>query len=714
MGARRHPRFSVAAKVLAAFLGVALAALAAAGYLAVGSLTSLGDEALSGIASLGRQAVDDSGKALLDDSEQELMRRARDQAAVANTFFQRIEGEVAIIATGASALWKIPPPPILYPSTSEALRPADPLSYAAWVVAPGVDTAARKAEINRLANLDDLFRPVLQNDRNLTWVYIGTAGGIFRVYPWSAFPEGYDPRERPWYTRAVVSGLTGWTDPYIDAAGKGLMITCSAPVRGPGGEIVAVVATDVGLEVISRDIIGTQVGKTGYAFLAGAGGKVLARPGLSPGDTRWDESYRNENLLLSDNYELKQVGLAIAAGLTGVRRCQLEDGDKFIAYAPVRSTGWGVGIVLPVSEVLAPAQASGAGIEKATDAIRRKVTGQRDDARALFILVFGVLLVCVSVIAWLLARRISRPILSLNAGAQAIGAGNLDFKLKVHSGDEIEDLAGSFNKMTADLKLRIAQLQESTTARERISSELRVAQQIQSTMLPRLFPPFPERKEVDIFATMKPAREVGGDFYDFFFVAENRLCLTIGDVCGKGIPAALFMAISKTILKTEAQRGHPPDETLARLNDTLAPENDSSMFLTVFCAVLDVVTGELVFSSGGHNPPLISDGRGGYHYLEVPKGVVVGPLEGTAYQRRTLRLKPGDTLLLYTDGVTEATDRANHLYSEDRLKSFLSNTPLTDATRLVKGVVADVESFTAGAEQSDDITLVAIRFIGPA
>jgi phosphoserine phosphatase RsbU/P len=317
----------------------------------------------------------------------------------------------------------------------------------------------------------------------------------------------------------------------------------------------------------------------------------------------------------------------------------------------------------------------------------------------------------VAVIAWLLARRISRPILALNAGARVIGAGDLDFKLKVKTGDEIEDLAGAFNKMTADLKLHIAQLQATTATKERIESELRVANEIQTTMLPRLFPPFPDRKEIDIYATMKAAREVGGDLYDFFFTGPDRLCLVVGDVCGKGIPAALFMAISRTLIKNEAQRGLSPGEVLARVNDTLAPDNDTSMFLTVFCALLDVKTGELVVASGGHNPPLLAT-RAGCAYMAVPKGVPVGPLEGVRYAEKTFRLEPGDTLFIYTDGVTEATDRANRLYSEERLKAYLTGMQGSEVMPIVKGVAGDIEAFIGGAEQSDDITMVALRFRG--
>lgn len=712
MSPRPRLRFSIAAKILATLLSLSMVALSIAGWLALSNMSSLGESALGSVSGLGDQAVGESSAALRTMTEADLVQLAKDQAAIADAFFSRAAAEVNIMASYAAVLWREPSPPILRPTRANNDPPPDPIGASTWSLAPGADPAEFRPRLELLGNMDDIFTPIIINDHNFVWSYIGTREGVFRVFPWRELPSNYDARTRPWFNRAVVYGNTGWTLPYIDPTYHDLKVACSAPVRDPTGYIVAVVGADISLQDINRNIIGTQVGQGGYAFMLDSSGNVMARPGLNPGDTRWDASYKTDNYLLVDESDLRDIAGKMVTGQTGVATAILGQEARYIAFAPVPSTSWSIGIVLPVKEVTAPAEASRTRIESATAVVRGKLDGQRAQALNIFLGVFIAMLAAVAVTAWLLARRISRPILALNAGAQAIGGGNLDFHLDVHTGDEIEDLANAFNKMTADLKLHIAQLQETTATKERIESELRVANEIQSTMLPRLFPPFPDRREIDIYATMKPAREVGGDFYDFFFVSENKLCLAIGDVCGKGVPAALFMAISKTILKTEAQRGLPPDEVLARVNDTLAPDNDSSMFLTVFCAVLDVATGEMQVASGGHNPPFISDGSGGFSFLDVPKGVVVGPMEGVKYERRSFHLQAGDTLLMYTDGVTEAADRENHLYSEERLKTFLTGARDDGPREIVKGVAADIEAFTAGAEQSDDITMVALRFRG--
>ncbi len=264
------------------------------------------------------------------------------------------------------------------------------------------------------------------------------------------------------------------------------------------------------------------------------------------------------------------------------------------------------------------------------------------------------------------------------------------------------------------IKRLIENLRTETEAKERIQSELRIARDIQAGMLPRVFPPFPGRREFDIFAVMEPAKEVGGDFYDFFLIDERRLGVVIGDVSGKGVPAALFMAICKTLLKTEALRGLPPSEVLARVNRTLIPDNDSLMFVTVFLLVLDLETGELQWADGGHPPALVSAGPGRFDFLPGPTGTVLGAVETCAFETRTHGLAPGDTVFLYTDGLTEAMDAEQRLFSDGRLKAGLDGAGTRDPESLIRHVRAEVQAFVRETPPSDDITMVALVFHGPA
>jgi serine phosphatase RsbU (regulator of sigma subunit)/anti-sigma regulatory factor (Ser/Thr protein kinase) len=262
------------------------------------------------------------------------------------------------------------------------------------------------------------------------------------------------------------------------------------------------------------------------------------------------------------------------------------------------------------------------------------------------------------------------------------------------------------------IKRFIENLRAETEAKERIQSELRIARDIQVSMLPRVFPPFPDRPEFDIFAVMEPAKEVGGDFFDFFLIDENRLGVVIGDVSGKGVPAALFMAICKTLLKTEALRGLPPEEVLARVNRTLIPDNETLMFVTVFLLVLNVRTGEMRFANGGHPRPLLSAGPERFEFLAGPTGVVLGAVDGAPFPSGVRTLKPGEIVYLYTDGMSEAMNAGKELFSDDRLKDSLSAGAGKPVAELVRHMRDAVLKFADGEAPSDDITMVALQFRG--
>jgi len=279
--------------------------------------------------------------------------------------------------------------------------------------------------------------------------------------------------------------------------------------------------------------------------------------------------------------------------------------------------------------------------------------------------------------------------------------------------DKIDEslLAGLSDHITVALER--GRLIEAYIEKERLEEGLKLAHDIQMSMLPKTFPPFPERRDLDIFAAITPAKKVGGDFYDFFFLDENRLCFAIGDVSGKGVPAALFMAVVKTLFKAIAGRVQNPAEILSTVNREICRDNDSQMFTTLFCGILDTRTGEIRYSNGGHNPPYHLS-RAGVQQVPKTGGRVLGLLEETTYAGSRLVLGPGETLLLYTDGVTEALDPAEQFFSERRLESILTQINFASAREQIEHLTREITLFAAGAEQADDITTLAIRFLGPA
>lgn len=257
-------------------------------------------------------------------------------------------------------------------------------------------------------------------------------------------------------------------------------------------------------------------------------------------------------------------------------------------------------------------------------------------------------------------------------------------------------------------------LRRTTTAKERMESELNIGRDIQMSMLPLKFPPFPHRTDFAVFATLEPAREVGGDFYDFFLIDEDRFCFCVGDVSGKGVPAALFMAVTKTLIKSRATNDFSPASILTHVNDEISENNESAMFVTLWLGILDVSSGDLVYTNAGHNPPYLKRAGGELVRLDERHGPVVGAVDGLVYSEGSGQLSGGDVLFLYTDGVTEAMDPAGRLYDEDRLVSVLQSTDFGSVDEVVKASTDDVWRFQAEAEQADDVTVLAVEFIGRA
>ena len=324
--------------------------------------------------------------------------------------------------------------------------------------------------------------------------------------------------------------------------------------------------------------------------------------------------------------------------------------------------------------------------------------------------VSGLVLLLGSMMAIFGAKTISRPIVDLTEMTRRIAGGDFTQRIAISAKNEIGALAASFNEMTRRLNESIEHLKATTAAKERIESELQIAHEIQMSMVPKIFPPFPDRSELDIFAALVPAKEVGGDLYDFFFIDDDHLCFAVGDVSGKGVPASLFMAVTKTLFRATAGNG-TPGEILARLNTDICRDNESCMFVTFFCGILNIRTGQVDYSNGGHNLPYYLH-PDGVSPLENLGGRALGLVEQSPYASGRMILRPGDALLLYTDGVTEAMDMSETLYSDERLEQFLGTNGSWAVRQIIGDLISDVRHFAGEAPQSDDITILALRYFG--
>ena len=314
----------------------------------------------------------------------------------------------------------------------------------------------------------------------------------------------------------------------------------------------------------------------------------------------------------------------------------------------------------------------------------------------------------------LVARSISRPIRELSDAAKEIAHGNLEMKIAAGSNtDEVQHLTIAFNKMTRDLRMQMQELRYTTTIRERLEGELSAARSIQMRLLPKTFPAFPDRPEIDIHAIIRPAREVGGDLYDYFFLDEQRLAVIIGDVAGKGVPAALVMAVTKSLLKTTAVPGHEAGEIIARVNDKLYEEVESGMFVTLFFAILNVSTGELEYCNAGHVSPFLLRADGSIAPLDGGRATALALGRGLTFPTARHQHAPGDVLFLFTDGVTEALSGAREFYTPQRLQNILREVHAFPVGKITRRVVQDVSTFCGECEQADDISVLALRWLGP-
>ena len=410
-----------------------------------------------------------------------------------------------------------------------------------------------------------------------------------------------------------------------------------------------------------------------------------------------------------DRYELGYTAVGVDEKYVGNVKRMMENGERATEYLysysqesgahttaglPVRDSDGEIvailGVEMPMTE-----------LDNARQTYVLHVVAVSAVMIALFLLVGSLLL----------SRGVIQPLILITNEAErfaASGVQRADTMEKVQSRNEIGVLASSVGQMELDIEKYVRDLTAVTAERERIGAELSVAFRIQSDILPAVFPAFPDRKDFDIYASMAPAREVGGDFYDFFLIDESRLGLVIADVSGKGVPAALFMVIAKTLLKNRAQMGVSPKEVLESVNNQLCENNESEMFVTVWFGIYQLSTGRLVAANAGHEYPAIRRGGSGFELFKDRHGFVLAGMENSRYREYELTLEPGEAIFVYTDGVAEATDAQNNLFGTDRMLQALNRRPEVSAQETLARVKEEIDRFVGDAPQFDDITMLCL------
>lgn len=498
--------------------------------------------------------------------------------------------------------------------------------------------------------------------------------------------QTYRYHQMEWYAIPFQTKRPYWCEPYYDRGGNDyLEVTYSSPIE-LDGRVIGIITADVTLDRLTEIVNRIHVYPHSYNFMLSRKGIYLTHPDKNRVMSRSIFSDAND---LTDTI-VGRIGEEMTSGKSGAAEFRGSYGDSFVLFEPLGRIGWSTAIICSKDDVFANAHRLGRIL--------------------VIVLVLGMLLlifVCYKVV-----RLYCAPLKIISASAENVAMGNFETRLpKIRSRDELYRLRSMMVYMQKSLVNYMNKLQEMTANKERIESELRIAHNIQMYMIPRIFPPFPDRTDIDIYAMLRPAKEVGGDFYDFQ-IEDDHLYFIVGDVAGKGVPASLVMAVARTLFRIIAPREKEVVRVVEALNDAMVDGNESRLFITLFVGDLDLRTGNLEYCNAGHNPPIVRFGDTHHtQYLEVLPNLPVGALRNMDFKKQNITLPKNSVLFLYTDGLTEAENGSQEQYGEERLMALAKSKEEVpdDAETIVNNVFEAVERHVDGAEQSDDLTLLVIR-----
>lgn len=717
-------------------LAMVSAAVMISGTVSVYSLYSMKHIATENGTDLGQTAAEDAEKALENLAVENLRSIAVEKAAYIEEKFAAVEAYVLGMASQAQAIYENPEG---FPDRRVALPVRDSDLLAAQLLwserlagegREGIAaTPPLTEEILKLGNIQDMLVQYNAHNDMVSSTYVATESGWMIQADYIAYskynmtgaeadlaqPIFYEAAGREWYMRAreCESGQIIYTDVIKDIHEGGDCIVCASPIYHDG-EVVAVAGVGSYLDTVNNAVLNVDIGEAGYAFLVNEKGQVLVS-GSAEGETA---AYAEQavDLRASGNRMLAEAVTGMVEGRSDSLELSLDGKDVYLAYAPLNSLGWSFVTVIDVAEVVAPAKAS----QQLILSLTSDMAGRQDTAIRRVIVFFVAILVVIillgCIFGTLFSKKLTEPIRTLTREVAKLDGGNMDYRIRLSTGDEIEDLGHAFNSMAEQIQSYVQNLASITAEKERIRTEIQVASHLQADMLPEAVGAFDDRDEFDLAASMTPAKGVGGDFYDFFLLDENRLALVMADVSGKGVPAALFMVVSRTLIRSRLMTVGKEGEDLAHMaeeiNRSLCDNNKNGMFVTAWIGVLDIATGEVAYVNAGHCRPLLRRKNGSCEYDDMLGGLVLAGMEDAVYRQGSLRLRQGDTLLLYTDGVTEATSLQQQLYGEDRLMRTIADADNVTPEELLQELWKDVDEFQKDAAQFDDITMLAVTYHG--
>ena len=625
-----------------------------------------------------------SERSMHQQLENSLVNTTALQAEMADNDFSEVINDICIMQTMAQGLFENQD--LIEPGT---VNPPDPSLDGTPTVhvlfEEGVDYT-KSEYLGIVAHMGELLLALDRNSTKIASCYVGLADGTHLsvdAHLANRFDENgrqipYPVRDRPWYKGAVETRGLFFTGIEKDAFSGEIGITCSAPVFYQG-EIVAVVGADINLDSINN-FVHTSNERSGYSFVINDHGQVILAPDDNPifAVATADEA---PDLRLSDNKELATFIDKALEARTRLTDITINHRRFYMAGAPMKTMGWAVIKLVERAVTEEPErllQARFASINADASAVFYQGTSR---VRLTIFLMIAVIMVIGTLAAHFGAGRIVRPIEEMTRNIVESGKTGRPFEMKpcYRTNDEIEVLAESFDDLFHKIQQYITDITAITREKERISTELDLARKIQADMMPYIYPAFPDRNEFDIYATMNPAKEVGGDFYDFFLIDRDHLGMVVADVSGKGVPAALFMMMAKILINNFAMMG-----------------------------ILDIPTGRLIAANAGHEYPIIRKGSQGFRLLKDKHGFVLGGYEGMPYKDYEIQLNRGDLLFLYTDGVPEAANEKDELFGTKRLIETMNRYQSCGPFELLTAVRNSVNDFVGDAEPFDDLTMLAI------
>lgn len=501
------------------------------------------------------------------------------------------------------------------------------------------------------------------------------------------FSENYDYENMDWFLIPKYTGKPYWTDPFTDRIfQERTLCSYTHPLYGENGNFIGTLCVSVQASWLTDEISRIRLYENSYNIVLGKSAKYIVHP---------DPAYiQNETFfttaILQDNPKMTEVGKKMMKGETGMEAMDIDGVKSLIFYTPIKSNNWTIATICPYEDVFLGAM----NISKTLSAIA----------------LFSILLL--AILTSFAVRRYTRPLTQFSESAEKIAKGDFNSPLpKVGSDEEMGRLYKSFSYMQESLSKYITELQATTAVKERIESELNIAREIQMGMIPKIFPAFPERDDLDIYAILHPAKEIGGDLYDFF-IQDNSLYFAIGDVSGKGVPASLLMAVTRSHFRSVTQTCNDPGAILSYINSAIAETNEANMFVTFFMGIMNLENGEVVYSNAGHNPPYILKKNGKTVKMNPEPNLPIGFFEKYKYSVQTIRLDKGDSIILYTDGLTEAENPGQELFGEERFERTIADNQGMSSSDLIDKIYKAVCSHVGDAVQSDDLTVMSIKYKG--